>query len=269
MRQPGIHVTEEQLFKALKQVMGIDVAINYRVEIVKMLQNHQLTNRQLVVMNSIAKAAKLSGRKLADKLVSMSYAKLCELRLKEHHVKLRPIRPSQPGWSDVVAAAEAAEAFTQRFNLPAETGHLTYYTTAFDVLTKSFTVRTLAFSFDKVCAAYGEMREVQQDPDKNLTDASIQLYLRLARLNQQAIPVLEKNRVHFVRAVAQAGALQVGVEPWIKCLFEAIEWTKTFPEPKHLYGEKAVSTWMATGKRGKAVTKTAKQLAYEKLMQKK
>lgn len=267
VRKPAVHVTQEGLFKTLEE-MGFKFSSNsLKQTFLNKLSAHQV-KRNIVFAPTTAAAAKINGKKITDAAAQKSYAILADLRNAGKAI-MRVVKPGQPGWPDIIEASQAADMFVQRFDIDDVTaGHRMYYKIAIEILGANFNIKSLATQYEKVCNKFQEDVDLFQCKDLDMVKQIIDLYVKLARLNKQAVVALTSQKIWFVRAYNQA--IELGANPleFVRIQFEQMEWANVNPTPKQLSGEQSINRFIAAKPKQKEfdIPKTDKQAIYAKLL---
>lgn len=271
-KKPSVHVTQEGLFKVLKEMGFTFPSEGLKQKFLKRLSDYQV-QRHLLVAPTKASAAKINGKKLNDQEAQKSFAILIKLRNLSHS-NLRIIKPGQPGWIDVIDASTAAKLFTERFEISDEAeGHKTFYKLCIDSLGANFTIRAIAGCYDKVCAKFQEDVDIYQCKDLKMVRLMMDKYIQLSKMNKQTAEKLTDQKIHFVRCFNLTIELEVNPIKFLEIQFKQLEWSGSIPTPKQLYGEQAYNRYISYKPEESTVVlnqnKTEKQLAYERMLNRK
>ena len=243
MRQPSIHINEEDLAKILKRV-GIKKPKTTAKEIVYHARNKTLTNRSVTISNEFVKKKANQALQSSKGDVEMLANLILTVRRQMRHRGVKPLSPASRDWGALKELVPLVVEFCNNFNLPKREGFIEYIKTGFERISSFYNyVSKLKEMSESIHNIYESVDIINKDDDKELTQRIYYYYeTSISRITGMSIPKYKKpeNYVYFIKVKQIVSELGLSHKDYIDAQFSALQWRNGFPEPVQLVSEKAM-----------------------------
>lgn len=246
-RQPSIHITEKQLALVIEKVFDLypKDAKEKAIEILKLTQGKQLTNRKISVSNDklMKQATKVIKANKGD--VDQLNQLIFYIRKTKSKLYIREkFKPDSNDYKQLKELANICNQFCTQFNFNKKEGYTNYLMECIPHISSSLNyVGKLINMAEKVFNNYENKELVSKDTNPKLTKTIIEYYIKLI-IRKTGIPPLNMdnpvNYVKFIKVREKIEQLDIGYEDFIDAQFEGLAWTDNYPEPGQLINDKAI-----------------------------
>ncbi len=256
MKQPSLHITEQNLARILFKVIERefpDYAINQESQknlsralardILIEGRNYNLSHRG--ILNSTKamdnKVERLTASTKSDASLFAHLLLLERRRLKHRGISL--IKPGDREWLELKATCKLATEFCKEFGLARKEGYLQYIKLGLSKVNK-YTITKLKLLHPTICSYYDAYQELEMDPSPSKTEEVYVYYNKC--INEKVgwehndYKTNPEKYVCFKRAKEEADRLHIEYTVYIRAQFWAMEYRSGIPDPHQLYGEKAI-----------------------------
>jgi len=251
LRQPSIHITENNLRSLVRQYFG-DPEQDYRWDEANTLVDFIMENsvklslekRSLFV--DTKKIAERATKKLVnDKTDIMLLSNLIfSVRKQLRHKGIKPIDNNSTEWVSLKKLSPLINNFCNDFNLPKREGYLVYIRIGLSRIS-SFRgyINKLYDMSETISNQYEAEKIISDDPNKILTqklhDYYISLIVKRTGINENYLDKPNKY-VNFVKVANIIESQSLNYRVFIEAQFEGLDWTGNYPEPEQLASDKCI-----------------------------
>jgi len=253
--KPSIHILEEDLVKLLSTYFDIPKARSKRVtrKILLQAKNMSLARRAVLIDPNDEQSLRdtLIRNNVADDKVTMVNKAFLAYRLQAMHRKnIYLFRKGSREYVALQSITSDIEAFHRKYMKEeslraAALKYIEVYHKG--VKPTQFRIQWMAEAYPQICKHYESHKAIESDDNPMITLKIHDLYVALVaeQTGLQLSYVQDKTQYRYF-ALARDAAKQLGVKPnvYIRGIFDGMEWTGSFPEPKQLITPNA-ATWVA------------------------
>jgi len=248
MREPSIHITEENLHKIMLRVFEnlpdfLRVQPEMSEQILMLARRASCDNRTISVTNQKMER-KVDKILVSTKGDAMLFANiLYSVRKKLRHKGIRKHDQAHRDWTKIKALAKAANDFCNDFELSKREGYIIYITIG---VKKISSPRNLADKllnmFETISLIHEAELEIDNDKHKGETTFIHDDYVNMiAQKTGIWASFVEKPReyVNFIRVREITEKLNIDHRVYLESQFSGLLWTDAYPAPYQLISEKS------------------------------
>lgn len=247
VRNPSLHITEQQLAVILKQLITSgEVSVNryedFAKQILHKAKGLALSGRSIQVTNDkllrdtdrVKKSSRTDAAKFAHTLLMY--------RRKLKHRGITQINIDSPDWLLIKDLCNLANEFAAEFSLPREEAYQTYIELGFQKMVK-FSLGKLKSLHSAIIESYESLHEIKTDRTPKLTKEAHDIYLSIISERTgftSGFENMPEKYVYFVRVKNEALKLKISIKQYLTAQFTSFEWANKIPDPIQLVGIKAI-----------------------------
>ncbi len=246
-REPSIHISESKLAELLKPWLKPRDSLYVAKEILIEAKKYQLSNRKLLANNQklTQKANNIDKSPLEYTMIMAKAIYNTRKRLKHKGIDIA--KPGSRDWTIIKDITASALEYCEELGLTGtyDTMFARYVTAYMGILGKTGKFNLLSFrgKAEQIIAYEGAKKELLDDKNYLKTERAYKRYnYHIIKQTGEILTHYDNmpEKYKFFMEVGKA-SIELGVTPeiWIDAQFAELEWTKSFPEPNQLVGDKA------------------------------
>lgn len=245
-REPSIHISESNLAKILLS-LDFPFSENVAKQILERAKKYQLSGRKLLATaEKQRKRAENISKSPIEYTMIMAKA-IYNIRKRFKHKGIDIARPGSRDWTIIKDITASALEYVEELGLTGTYDSMfgKYVTSYIALLGKTGKFNLLSFrgKAEQILAYDLTTKELLGDKNFEKTERAYKRYnYHIIKQTGEILTHYDKmpDKYKFFMDVGKA-SIELGVTPetWIDAQFSELEWTKSFPEPSQLVGDKA------------------------------